>query len=100
MSIRLTKIDTSFIGVSWASAEQKKNEKEAEVLELLHQVVESKRQLRIPPRRNLPVQFEHGLDRSSLAALNRNRDRMSALQRYDLSANTKAVPQSQIDCKV
>ena len=100
MSIRLTKIDTSFIGVSWASAEQKKKEEEQEVLELLHQVVESKRQTRIPPRRNLPVQFESDLDRGSLAALNRNRDRMIALQRYALSENTRAVPQSQIDRKV
>ena len=81
-----------FIGVSWASAEHKKKKEEQEVLDLLHQIVESKRETRIPSRRNLPVQFERDL--------NRNRDRMIALQRYALSENTKAVPQSQIDSKV
>ena len=98
MSMRLTRVETSYIGVSWASAEKKR--KEQEVIELLHQLVENKRHTRMPPRRNQPVQFEHDLEWSSLAALTRNRDRMSALQRYALSANTKAVPQSRIDCKV
>ena len=112
MFIRLTRIDTPLSDFSSIYTEKKKKERqkekdekkvimhEQEVSELLILILKSKRPMRMPPNQHIIGKFEHDLYQSSLSSLNRKHDRMSGLQCYTSSTNTKSIPQSMIDFKV